>query len=348
MVYQPFEIDTSVQSGPKVFYATLEEIGYPLDQVGVPFMLVGDKILIGSGEIPDQLPGLIEESLAADGIPWPQAEALQDFLLSQGLINTDGQDTIPTPMPTTAPTEVAADLTSGSEESAATASTPDPTPAPTEEPDVPEVTLVTEGLPEESIWDTLVFRFNHDRTANTIAVITLLILIGVVVYIAVNFMRAAVLKPWPDWILVVLLVLGLAIAGYLATVEVSGGEAVCGPVGDCNAVQQSKYATLFGFLPVAIFGIIGYVTIGATWLIGKKTTGQIQFYAKLGMFFAALFGLVFFIYLTFLEPFVIGATCAWCITSALIMAVINLFTLPIVLQAWADLDDGDFDLDEED
>jgi len=33
----------------------------------------------------------------------------------------------------------------------------------------------------------------------------------------------------------------------------------------------------------------------------------------------AWFGVLFTIYLTFLEPFVIGATCMWCITSAILM-----------------------------
>jgi len=32
-----------------------------------------------------------------------------------------------------------------------------------------------------------------------------------------------------------------------------------------------------------------------------------------------LFGVLFSIYLTFLEPFVIGATCMWCLSSAVIM-----------------------------
>ncbi|MBS3753330.1 MAG: hypothetical protein KGY46_08075 [Anaerolineales bacterium] len=31
------------------------------------------------------------------------------------------------------------------------------------------------------------------------------------------------------------------------------------------------------------------------------------------------FGTFFSMYLTFLEPFVIGATCAWCLTSFLII-----------------------------
>jgi len=33
----------------------------------------------------------------------------------------------------------------------------------------------------------------------------------------------------------------------------------------------------------------------------------------------ALGGTLFSIYLTFLEPFVIGATCAWCLASAILM-----------------------------
>jgi uncharacterized membrane protein len=37
-------------------------------------------------------------------------------------------------------------------------------------------------------------------------------------------------------------------------------------------------------------------------------------------------GVLFSIYLTFLEPFVIGATCAWCLSSAVIMTLLLLTT----------------------
>ena len=36
----------------------------------------------------------------------------------------------------------------------------------------------------------------------------------------------------------------------------------------------------------------------------------------------AWFGVLFSIYLTFLEPFVIGASCAWCLSSAIVMTLI--------------------------
>jgi uncharacterized membrane protein len=40
------------------------------------------------------------------------------------------------------------------------------------------------------------------------------------------------------------------------------------------------------------------------------------------------FGIGFSIYLTFLEPFVIGATCIWCIISAAIMTVLFQLIVP--------------------
>lgn len=40
------------------------------------------------------------------------------------------------------------------------------------------------------------------------------------------------------------------------------------------------------------------------------------------------------IHLTFLEPFVIGATCAWCLTSAVVMTLLLWTTTAPVVQTW--------------
>jgi uncharacterized membrane protein len=84
-------------------------------------------------------------------------------------------------------------------------------------------------------------------------------------------------------------------------------------------VQESDYAELFDVLPVGVLGIIGYVAILGIWAFGYFTKEAL---ADAGLLLMALFGVAFSIYLTFLEPFVIGATCAWCITSALTMMLI--------------------------
>jgi uncharacterized membrane protein len=74
--------------------------------------------------------------------------------------------------------------------------------------------------------------------------------------------------------------------------------------------------------------MIGYLAILFSWGMAKTQTGQIANYARLLMFILSTIGIAFSIYLTFLEPFVIGATCAWCIASALIMTA--LFTLTVM------------------
>jgi uncharacterized membrane protein len=115
---------------------------------------------------------------------------------------------------------------------------------------------------------------------------------------------------------------GLAVAAYLAAVEMSGSIAVCGPVGDCNRVHQSEYARLFGVLPVGLLGCTGYVGILAAWAVGRLPDGDPARLARLSLLALAAFGVAFSAYLTFLEPFVIGATCGWCLASAVLMGAL--------------------------
>ena len=63
------------------------------------------------------------------------------------------------------------------------------------------------------------------------------------------------------------------------------------------------------------------------WLTARYSKGKITELAALSMFGMAAFGVLFSIYLTFLEPFVIGATCAWCLTSAILITIIMLLSM---------------------
>ncbi|MCB2178783.1 vitamin K epoxide reductase family protein [bacterium] len=338
-------VDVSQEAGSALFTATIDALEFPANQAGVPFMVIGDTILIGSDQIPQQLPGMIAGGVANSGIAWPDVAPIQEFLLASGFIDAQGLDTTPTPSPEL-PTEEAAaaadTVEPTAEEVLPTATTP---PAAEDSGNASDITVLNENSTGKLTFED---NFNRDRIANSLAIVVLVIMAIAVIWIAIQFMQVNTPKIWPSWILPVLLVIGMGIAIYLATVEVSGSEAICGPVGDCNAVQQSEYATLFGFLPVAIFGIIGYVMIGASWLTARLTSGKTQFFATMAMFLFGLFGLIFFIYLTFLEPFVIGATCAWCLSSAIIMTLINLHNTPLALQAWAEMDVDEYLNDEDD
>jgi uncharacterized membrane protein len=112
--------------------------------------------------------------------------------------------------------------------------------------------------------------------------------------------------------LVILAVAGIAIAGYLAATKLSGEIPVCGPLKGCETVNTSEYSELFG-IPVALFGV-GYSIVAligslAWWRSGDRRT----LYVLYGM---GLLGLLAVAYLTYLELFVIGAVCVWCVAYA--------------------------------
>jgi len=56
-------------------------------------------------------------------------------------------------------------------------------------------------------------------------------------------------------------------------------------------------------------------------------------YAPPALFGVTLFGVLFSLYLTILEPFVIRAACAWCLTSAVLVTLLMLLSLRPTLQA---------------
>ncbi len=157
----------------------------------------------------------------------------------------------------------------------------------------------------------------------------LVIALGYTLMVFVNALRGmepALASPWKSKAMVMLLILGLLVAGYLSFVELQGAKPVCGPVGNCEEVQSSSYARLFGILPVAVLGLMGYLGLLVSWWIGNTRQdwfGRMAPVATLGM---ALFGASFSIYLSCLELFVIHAVCAWCVSSSVIMGLILLLS----------------------
>ncbi len=107
--------------------------------------------------------------------------------------------------------------------------------------------------------------------------IALVVLIGM--GLAIIYVIYALLKErepgtsrrytWLDWLVPIVALAGIAVAGYLTYVETQAVDAICGPIGDCNSVQSSPYSKIFGILPVGILGLIGYVAILIAWAIQK-------------------------------------------------------------------------------
>lgn len=140
---------------------------------------------------------------------------------------------------------------------------------------------------------------------------------------------------WYKWTILISSIAGLVVASYLTFVESTGAQVACGPSGGCSTVQNSKYAVLFGILPIGVLGLLGYLAILAAWVAWQFGPHTIKKTASLAIWAMCVFGVLFSIYLTFLEPFVIGATCMWCISSAVLMIILLLASTPAAQQSLA-------------
>jgi uncharacterized membrane protein len=127
----------------------------------------------------------------------------------------------------------------------------------------------------------------------------------------------------------ILSLLGLLVSLYMLAYAMGlTGPVICG-VGDCEAVQNSPYSRL-GPIPVAAFGVVGYLILILVSFKGLQPGSQSSRLVPVTLLGGAVIGIVFSGYLTSLEAYVIHAWCQWCITSAIIMVLAFLATLPEV------------------
>ncbi len=190
----------------------------------------------------------------------------------------------------------------------------------------------------------LVSESNSKSTGMSLAWVIMVLMWLAIILAVVVILRAFQGKPLGEYkgglnfVIPILCVIGLGVSIYLTFVEVTHSNAICGPVGDCNAVQSSPYAKLFGFLPIGLLGAIGYIAILAAWLWRRLRHDSLANIAGPAMYGMALFGTLFTIYLTYLELFVIHAVCIWCLSSAVIITALMLISLPPVTQ-WLSISD---------
>ncbi|MFA9401649.1 MAG: vitamin K epoxide reductase family protein [Anaerolineales bacterium] len=131
----------------------------------------------------------------------------------------------------------------------------------------------------------------------------------------------------PLWLASVLLALtGAVDSAYLAFLKFTGTVAACSDIGDCEAVNNSKYAEIGG-IPLALLGLLGYLAILA-FLILETQFPSWRDGLHLGIFGFTLAGTIYSVYLTYIEIFVLHAVCPYCVVSAVVMLL--LFAISII------------------
>jgi len=114
---------------------------------------------------------------------------------------------------------------------------------------------------------------------------------------------------------------GLFVAIYLSLYKLGYIGTLACSVGSCETVQLSKWAALFG-VPVAVWGVVFYVAVLAVSLAGLSA--PLADSRRVSQLLVAMtgFGVLFSLWLTWLELFVIHAICTYCVISAIFVTIL--------------------------
>jgi uncharacterized membrane protein len=315
-------VNATTEEGNALFRATRAALN--IESGGVPQLIIGNTVLLGSADIPEYAPQIIRDGLANGGIGMPAIPGIAEAFAAQ-------LGTVPVATQQTFVEKFANDPIGNG---------------------AAVVVLVILGIsigniglaflnpqqaPKQAGWYALIvllmigfalmisILIKSDQMETTLIAIAVGIML--LVTLGVQSERQKLVEL-PVWIVPMLMIGGLLVAGYLSYIEVSATEAVCGAIGDCNTVQQSEYASIAG-IPVGVLGIAGYLVMLALWVAGRWLKIAL---ANTVLILVVVGAAAFSIYLTFLEPFVIGATCAWCLTSAVIVGMLVWLIIPPFLE----------------
>ncbi len=111
---------------------------------------------------------------------------------------------------------------------------------------------------------------------------------------------------------------GVGVSGYLTYVHLTNKIVYCGEYSGCETVQVSPYSTLHG-VPVALGGVLLYLLLLALSVVELRLPGNKALRVRYAFFGFSAVGLLYSMYLTYLEMFVICSICLWCLTSAFVL-----------------------------
>lgn len=130
---------------------------------------------------------------------------------------------------------------------------------------------------------------------------------------------------WLIWAIIILSLIGFTDAAFLLAKRLSGAPIPCFITSGCDEVSKSPYSVMFG-VPLSLWGVIFYLGTGFLALLYMDTKR-----ALVGVLIplATLFGFLSSCYFIYVQKFLIGAFCIYCLLSALVSII--LFVLGIII-----------------
>ena len=120
--------------------------------------------------------------------------------------------------------------------------------------------------------------------------------------------------------------IGVFVSLYLTLYKLGYiGTLVCG-TGGCETVQLSKWGNFLG-MPVAGWGVVYYGVVLALSVAGVQEGYSGSRRLTTALLVVTGWGLLFTLWLTYLELFVIHAICRWCVGSATMTVLLFVLAL---------------------
>jgi uncharacterized membrane protein len=116
---------------------------------------------------------------------------------------------------------------------------------------------------------------------------------------------------------------------YLTWIKLANATYACSNIGDCEAVNTSRYSEVAG-VPIAALGAAAYAAILLLLLLDRRPSERSE-QLRLGVFGLTLTGTLYSAYLTYVEVAILRAICPFCVASEVILAallVLSILRLP--------------------
>jgi uncharacterized membrane protein len=140
---------------------------------------------------------------------------------------------------------------------------------------------------------------------------------------------SAPVEPWLHRAVFAVAMVGLATSGFLAWEYARGGTIACPVAGTgCDDVRASDFSAVFG-VPVPWLGVAYYTTVAVLEILRLEAERR-RHLINLVILALAIVGITASTVFTYLEAYVIGAWCFWCLVSA--ACTVGLFTLAVLIQ----------------
>jgi uncharacterized membrane protein len=296
-----FMIEVKSSQDVDNLYRVAASYNFAKEQTGVPFLIIGDQVLIGSDQVRGQLPKLIEENLSSGGLDWPTNPILADLL--------------PTPVATSAPF---------SNQPIATQV-------------IPTQTIPT---PEAKTLPPAETRSNGMTLAAVVFVGMILALLYALFGLLTGklLFRGEWMNKAIPWLSIVGLFVA-AYLTYVETQSAKPFCGPVGDCEAVQASSYSRIWGILPVGLLGALGYIAI--LAAWFAGRMKLNWKLAAYIPTAIYGMALFGTIFSVYLTYLELFVIKAVCIWCISSAIIITLILLLSLESALPVFDSSSDDD-------